>query len=376
MTSAAEDGYRRVRPVSDRPISSDDEDFLGYASYAAALVELISDARTETPLTISVQGPWGSGKTSLMRLVERKLEKKTIVVWFNASLHEDAPKPGVALASAVVKKINPYRRWWRRLIDPVATSLVSPASGWRRQILIGVFSGILAGAVVALPSSRELLQAMAGNAAKPIGTGGIATGALLTALFWFAVSRIFNTASAFSRFVASPREEAARGGMDAVRTELARLVSQALRGKRRLLIVVDDVDRGSGGRAMELCDAVGKLLDHEGVVAVLVGTPHAPDLTAVQQDRKYLQRLVQLQLRLPEGEPDAIRAMVRRTLTKKPSSHLTKSQLLAKVRAFGRRANLFSAGVQRPALVDYAIASGYAVAVLLVAFLIRTFFLG
>jgi hypothetical protein len=56
---------------TDAPISEVDGDLLGSASYARALSKFIRDC--ETPLTIGVQGEWGSGKTSIMRMIERDL---------------------------------------------------------------------------------------------------------------------------------------------------------------------------------------------------------------------------------------------------------------------------------------------------------------
>jgi lysozyme family protein len=51
------------------------EDQLGYASYAQAIAKLILDGKAEPPLTISIQAPWGQGKTSLMRMIKHKLEQ-------------------------------------------------------------------------------------------------------------------------------------------------------------------------------------------------------------------------------------------------------------------------------------------------------------
>ena len=36
-----------------------------------------------TPMTISIQGSWGSGKTSIMKMVEHEIEKDVIPVFFN-----------------------------------------------------------------------------------------------------------------------------------------------------------------------------------------------------------------------------------------------------------------------------------------------------
>ena len=37
----------------------------------------------ETPMTISIQGSWGSGKTSIMNMVKNRIEDNVIPVFFN-----------------------------------------------------------------------------------------------------------------------------------------------------------------------------------------------------------------------------------------------------------------------------------------------------
>lgn len=51
------------------------EDQLGYETYAQAIAKLILDGKAQPPLTISIQAPWGQGKTSLMRMIKHKLER-------------------------------------------------------------------------------------------------------------------------------------------------------------------------------------------------------------------------------------------------------------------------------------------------------------
>lgn len=58
----------------DKPINSLGDDRLGIEPYVEALSTVIENCAT--PMTISIQGNWGTGKTSFMNLVKTKLEKK------------------------------------------------------------------------------------------------------------------------------------------------------------------------------------------------------------------------------------------------------------------------------------------------------------
>lgn len=71
---------------SDRPasahIASDSwtvEDSLGHREYARALYRFVTDEKTAAPLAVSIQAPWGGGKTSLMRMLQQELDPQVLV---------------------------------------------------------------------------------------------------------------------------------------------------------------------------------------------------------------------------------------------------------------------------------------------------------
>lgn len=65
----------------DNPLDKVEEDLLGIEKYTNGLVEFIKCCNT--PMTIAIQGDWGSGKTSLMNIIRKKLEGEAEIVWFN-----------------------------------------------------------------------------------------------------------------------------------------------------------------------------------------------------------------------------------------------------------------------------------------------------
>ena len=96
--------------VIDEPLSEGENDKLGITGYATALFQFITDA--ETPMTIGVQGDWGSGKTSLMHQMWFKFEDpkvsalRTKQIWVNTWEHSLLKTPQEALVSIIDAIIN------------------------------------------------------------------------------------------------------------------------------------------------------------------------------------------------------------------------------------------------------------------------------
>lgn len=99
--------------LTDVPLESVDDDRLHSGDYATALFNFIMNA--DTPVTLGIQGGWGSGKTSLFFLLEDKLKKtdhQALTIRINAwehSLFQEGEGRGVvvlSILSSLVKAIS------------------------------------------------------------------------------------------------------------------------------------------------------------------------------------------------------------------------------------------------------------------------------
>ena len=112
----------RQSSVSDQPT---DKDTLGFAPYVDAIARFLTNEGTSPPLTLSIEGDWGSGKSSFMRQLRAALARSAnvssadndqpaapLTVWFNAWRHDK----GEALWAAFALKF----------LDEVSASLTLP----------------------------------------------------------------------------------------------------------------------------------------------------------------------------------------------------------------------------------------------------------
>ena len=65
----------------DVPIKTEGKNKFNTKNYVNALSEFILEC--STPMTIAIQGDWGTGKTSMMNLIEEKIKDKAECVDFN-----------------------------------------------------------------------------------------------------------------------------------------------------------------------------------------------------------------------------------------------------------------------------------------------------
>jgi hypothetical protein len=88
--SPERDFEMKFRPLSDIWTT---EDRLGYVFYATAIADTILKRRIIPPISMSIQAPWGQGKTSLMRMIQTRLEAGAVPPSSDAMNPSKTPSP-------------------------------------------------------------------------------------------------------------------------------------------------------------------------------------------------------------------------------------------------------------------------------------------
>ena len=64
--------------VSDRPLRDhfEEQDRFNFKDYASALATVLDHEKTDTPFTMAINAPWGSGKTTLANMIAAELVQR------------------------------------------------------------------------------------------------------------------------------------------------------------------------------------------------------------------------------------------------------------------------------------------------------------
>lgn len=104
---------------------ADERDSLGFEPYVTAIAEFLLNPHTAGPLTVSIEGQWGSGKSSFMMQLRRYLRdngrvqigserSRPLTMWFNAWLHEKDDALWSSFAVKLVKEVGSQIPLWTR----------------------------------------------------------------------------------------------------------------------------------------------------------------------------------------------------------------------------------------------------------------------
>ena len=106
--------------IIDVPRKHTQEDLFGINVYQEALIEYVE--LTDTPITIALQGEWGSGKTSLMNLLRYNLCDRDsapyLPIWINTWQYSLMKTPEQAIMSILegiinqIGALNPSKQKW------------------------------------------------------------------------------------------------------------------------------------------------------------------------------------------------------------------------------------------------------------------------
>jgi KAP family P-loop domain len=252
---------------SDRPIERRDEDVLGLGGVADGVATFLRNSCTDPPSTLAITGEWGTGKSSMLNLLAAELrEANHVAVSFNAWHHENEQEILNALFACIIEQSAP--RGLGRLEYRVR--LLARRWGARRLAMVAGFTLLLAFAMSYLGhhgAEAESLQHLLDAARKEqfgflaAGSGVIGAAGLLFRLFRDLRSYGVDLGKVAASMAGSLRLGHRRAQVS-FRTQFARDLADVLWAlrPRRMVILVDDLDRCRPENAVQVLEAVNFLM--------------------------------------------------------------------------------------------------------------------
>ena len=245
------------RGCTDRPVSSVTEDLFDVTGYINALCSFVRTC--DTPMTVSIQGDWGSGKTSMMNMMRENLDIDTYSIWFNT---------------------------WQFSQFDIGNKLAF-------SMLDILFQGL----GYAPDSRKKLLDGLMGFGRKAIR---IAADAAVSGTFADMVGDIMEP----------DKEIDYAGEIMQLKAKFQQAIDETLKReyKNRVVIFIDDLDRLQPFKAVELLEVLKLFLDCDKCVFVLAVDYEVVTMGITQKfgidvgkekGRSFFDKMIQLPFKMP-----------------------------------------------------------------------------
>ena len=232
------------------------QDSFNISKYINGLVNFIKSCNT--PMTIAVQGDWGTGKTSIMTMIKNELRnsKNLNLVWFNTWQFSQF-NLGDKLPLTMLNK----------LVNEVSNNKESENFKYIKKAMVGVADAIL---------------------------GHISGGALEVSSFLDNEENLFEA-------------------VERLKESFQKLVNEKAGDEGRVIIFIDDLDRIEPERAVELLEVLKIFLDCEKCIFVLaidysvvtrgVKVKYGNDFSE-SKGKSFFDKIIQVPFKMPVGSYD------------------------------------------------------------------------
>lgn len=286
------------------------EDLLGFKVHADLLINVINDEQI-LPVTIGVFGDWGSGKSSILKIIESELSSKdpdelkddTLVLYFNGWVFEGYDDAKAALLESIIKKFQEHKKLGPKIKEKADELLKSV--DWMRLLGLGFKKVVLPGAAAILTGGASIVPHLIGEFTN------IKTEDLKEKLTG-------DGAESFLEGLIKKKEK----GEDAMslrgfRDNFKKMIDDSK--IKKLVVIIDDLDRCTPERLIENLEAIKLFLNVEKTAFLIGADPrivrHAiehryktdriensgdPDSENKRIISDYLEKLIQIPYNLPK----------------------------------------------------------------------------
>jgi KAP family P-loop domain len=342
-------------------------DTLGFKPYVESVAKFLESPNTQPPLTISIEGEWGSGKSSFMWQLKDQLcanSSDRVAVEFNAWRHDKDDSLWAAFALKCtrdlrlslrrrhqivgwlrlnVARLHGYKGWAHLARLLVLTML------WLCLLLAGPTAAVLKGMAWtkhALMLLQPPQKTPTGDSQKPDTPHPVSQ-----AIVWLIVNGSFLGLWAatvivggsqlkklgnpletdLEKIVSTPGYEGKIEFIDQFHEDFKKILD-AYVGNRRVYVFVDDLDRCDVPKAADLMRALNLMIDGDKRIVFIIGmdrdkvaagiaAKYSTILQYVDDDRDgppqklafgyhFLEKFIQIQYRLPQPRLTNVRALI------------------------------------------------------------------
>lgn len=278
-------------------------DFLNYESIADTVAELVLSSKSHA-ISIGVHGDWGAGKSSVLKMLQVKVEKNpnNLCLWFNGWIFQDFEDTKTILLESIIAEIAKKKN-----ISTKAKTLVSSLMkrvDWMKlakqggKLAIKHGPGIALSLATGLPSPDQIGLVIDGLKGKFLEEG--------------TSDDVIEKLEEAEEFLKSEQaiEKVAAEEIGKFRIDFEKLLKET--NIEQVVVLIDDLDRCLPKTTIEILEAIKLFLfvpkmafiiaADEGMVEYAV-KQHFPNLQSnyslVSYAHNYLEKLIQVPFRIP-----------------------------------------------------------------------------
>ena len=258
---------KKVKILLDLPV---EDGVLGFDNYRDALINVIKGS--EPRFTIGIFGGWGTGKTTLMRMMKKKLDdEKEVTVWFNPWEYEKEEHLIIPLLQTIYLELKNQ--------DLLKSETITNFG----KVILSLVAGLSA----TFPA---------------VGVGISPKDAIET------YQKLFESKNLSSLYFE-------------LRQQLSEIIKELkAKEKSRIIMFIDDLDRCLPDKALQVLESIKGFLDMDGYVSVL---GLSRDIIEKCVDKKYgkesgisgtdyIKKIIQVSFNLPELREQEVKTYVQR----------------------------------------------------------------
>ena len=327
------------------------EDLLGFKVHADLLINILKD-ESVLPITIGVFGDWGSGKSSVLQIVKDEFEKEddkdSLCIYFNGWTFEGYDDAKAALLHSILKELEDNKKISAELKDAVKKKVKKlwTSINWMRgagmvmkNVALPAVTAYFTGGLSLVPFAYQEMAKWGNDPEKIIEKLQSDEGKEL-----------------FNAFVKEGKEtdKISTNAVAEFRRDFSDLLVAT--NFKRLVVIIDDLDRCSPERIIENLEAI-KLFLNVPKTAFLIGADPRIVKYAIEHKYKnnkeieednnrividYLEKLIQLPYSLPRLSESEVETYISMLICKKEISDTKFKNVLEEFKKY-RLTNKYSA---------------------------------